>query len=139
MDAFKDSETTFRRALVQLEGNNLIAKPMPSFPLSDQTTAAHLIVIFERCGEIKDVIETYENDSYMIQVGRIRDLIISLVSDLDRLDGGTSKLPTVDLIRDWGDRIDAMESRDTIDSQKLKTHVYQLKQSLLRIAHSYRI
>jgi hypothetical protein len=139
VDAFKDSETTFRRALVQLEGNNLIAKPVPSFPLSDQTTAAHLIVIFERCGEIKDVIETYENDSYMIQVGRVRDLIISLVSDLDRLDGGTSKLPIVHVIRDWGEQIDAMESKATVDSQKLKTHVYQLKQSLMRIAHSYRI
>lgn len=138
VEAFKDTECTFRRALVQLEGANLISKPIPSFPLSDQTTAAHLIVVFERCGEIKEVIETYENDSYMLQVGRIRDLISSLRADLDRLDGAASKLPSVDAMRNWADSIESIESRATIDSQKLLKDLSSLKQGLLTIAHAYR-
>lgn len=139
VEAFKDNECTFRRALVQLEGDNMISKPIPSFPMSDQTTAAHLIVIFERCGEIKEVIETYENESYMLQVGRIRDLISSLVADLGRLDGPASKIASVDVMRRWSNSIESMESRATIDSQKLSKDLSALKQSLLTIAHAYRV
>lgn len=138
VEAFKDTECTFRRALVQLEGANLISKPIPSFPLSDQTTAAHLILVFERCGEIKEIVETYENDSYMLQVGRIRDLINSLMSDLDRLDGAASKVPSVDIMRQWARSIESMESRATVDSQKLLKDVSALKQGLMTIAHAYR-
>ena len=123
---------------MQLEGANLIAKPIPSFPLSDQTTAAHLIIVFERCGEIKEVIETYENDSYMLQVGRIRDLIHSLMSDLGRLDGAASKISNVDTMRQWANSIESMESRAMIDSQKLLKDLSALKQGLLTIAHGYR-
>ena len=138
VEEFKDTECTFRRALVQLEGANLISKPIPSFPLSDQTTAAHLILVFERCGEIKEIVETYENDSYMLQVGRIRDLINSLMSDLDRLDGAASKVPSVDIMRQWARSIESMESRATVDSQKLLKDVSALKQGLMTIAHAYR-
>lgn len=128
----------FKRALVQLEGGDLlIAKP--GFPTSVQTTGAHLLVISERCGEIIEAIEVYEDPStYQVQVGKIRELMSSLMYAVDKLDGAACKLSSVQLMRSWVDEITQMESKSTIDSQRLRTDVITLRKSLMGIAQAFR-
>lgn len=45
VNTYKDNEMMFKRALVQLEGKDLLLGK-PGFPVSEQTTAAHILVIF---------------------------------------------------------------------------------------------
>ncbi|KAI8107383.1 hypothetical protein M9435_002414 [Picochlorum sp. BPE23] len=138
VNTYKDNEMMFKRALVQLEGKDLLLGK-PGFPVSEQTTAAHILVIFERCGEIKEAIEVYEDSStYLIQVGKIRELMSTLMCALEKLDGAAYKLPSVQVMRDWVEQISRMESRSTIDSQKLRTDVITLRKNLMGIAHAFK-
>lgn len=138
MNTYKDNEMMFKRALVQLEGKDLLLGK-PGFPASAQTTGAHILVIFERCGEIKEAIEVYEDSStYLIQVGKIRELMSTLMCALEKLDGAAYKLPSVQVMRDWVEQISRMESRSTIDSQKLRTDVIALRKNLMGIAHAFK-
>jgi hypothetical protein len=135
----------FQRALVQLEGTNLISTTLPSyvpsFPLSEQTTAAHIIKIFEKCAEIKEVIETYETDSYELAVGRVRDLLNSLMGDLSRLDGqaAVKMRACVEKMRVWQALFKEMESRQRVDSQTLMTDLNECKSNLLDVATAYKV
>jgi hypothetical protein len=147
--------TEFQRALVQLDGGaDLIGGASVQDPARDDTsrmatnaaattTARDFLKISDCIADIKEVIEAYETDSYHLAVGRVRDLVNTLMGYLERLDQRAMAIASmqdrVEKMQGWQAKLDGMESRALVDSQALMTDLKSLKRGLLDVGEAYNV